>query len=73
MSAPSWSEPVPWTFITKVVESENFFFLYHSGAQQAEYVPKAAMTDAERNELRFMLQNRLGANTAQVKLFPVSR
>lgn len=73
ISAPSWQEPVPWHFITKVVESENFFFLYHSGGQPPEYVPKAAMNDAERNELRSILQARLNAQTAQLKLFPAPR
>ena len=72
VSAPAWSDPVPWSFITKVAESEHFFFLYHSGSHQPEYVPKAAMSDGERNALRSILQNRLGSQTAQVKLFPVS-
>lgn len=73
VSAPAWSDPVPWNFITKVAESEQFVFIYHSGSQQPEYVPKAAMTDAEMGELRSILRNRLGNESAQLKLYPSAR
>jgi hypothetical protein len=73
MSAPGWTEPVPWPFITKIVESERFFFLYHAGSSEPEYVPKAAITDAEIHDLRDLLRNRLGSQTAQLKLYSSPR
>lgn len=68
LSAPAWSEPVPWSFITKVVESERFFFVYNSGSDQPEYVPKAAMSDADIVALRDLLKNRLDSQLALLKL-----
>ena len=73
VSAPAWSDPVPWSFITRVAESEQFLFIYHSGSHQPEYVPKAAMTDAEMSELRSILRSRLGSESAQLKLYPSTR
>jgi hypothetical protein len=48
LSSPAWSDAVPWSFVTKAVESEHFFSIYHAGAQQAEYVPKSAMSSPKR-------------------------
>jgi hypothetical protein len=47
---------------TKVVETGRFFFVYHAGSHQPEYVPKSAMTDAEISDLRDLFRNRLPAH-----------
>ena len=72
VSAPAWSEPVPWPFITKVVEVERFFYVFHSGSDVPEYVPKAAMSDAEIAELRALLRKQLGSQSTQLKLYPTA-
>ena len=69
LSAPAWAEPVPWSFVTKVVETKHFFFVYHSGSHGPEYVPKTAMTNAEITRLRELLRKQAGSQSTQLKLY----
>ena len=66
--APSWPQPIPWPMITKAVESARFFFIYHAGSNVSEYVPKAAMTPAEIDVVRSLLQDAFRSRPSELRL-----
>ena len=63
-----WPQPIPWSHITKVAESGQFFFIYHSTSNDPEYVPKAAMTATDVDRLRTLLQDKLRTGHAELRL-----
>ena len=63
-SSGDWPRAIPWPMITRVVESEQFFFVCYATSHVPEYVPKRAMSESESNSLRSLLANELRSRPA---------
>jgi hypothetical protein len=64
VGSSSWSQPLPWFLVDRVVETPKFFLVYAS-SDYPSYVPKAALQPADLDRLREMLtshSSRTGVN-----------
>jgi hypothetical protein len=63
-----WAQPMPWSFVERVVETERFLLIHHSYAKEPFYVPKHALSLSERERLVTLFRTHLNVRPQQLQL-----
>jgi hypothetical protein len=68
--APSaaWVEPMPWSFVERVVETRRFLLIYHGYAKDPFYVPTHRLSAGDLERLRAVLEKHLQSRPASMQL-----
>jgi hypothetical protein len=64
-----WSQPMPWYFVDRVVETERLLLIYHGYSSDPFYVPKHALSPLAAERLFALLREELKARPQQLQLF----
>jgi len=67
--SPEWSQPMPWSSVDRVVETERFLLIYHGYSTDPFYVPKHALSPLTSERLFSLLSEQLSARPQQLQLF----
>ena len=62
------SQFIPWTMITRVLESENYYFFYNALSDVPEYLPKRAMTESDVMNLDTLLNDQFRSRSSDLRL-----
>ena len=57
--SPQWSQPMPWSFVERVVETERFLVIHHGYSADPFYLPKHALSPQTVEKLFAMLRQQL--------------
>ena len=63
-----WSEPMPWSFVERVVETKRFLLIYHGYSTDPFYIPKHALSPSDRERLVALLNEHLKSPQKQLKM-----
>ena len=67
--SPEWSQPMPWSFVNRVVETERLLFIYHGYSTDPFYVPKHALSPLTAERLFALVREQLKTRPQQLQLF----
>jgi hypothetical protein len=68
--SPEWSQPMPWSFVDRVVETRRLILIYHGHSHDPFYVPKHALSPQTAEKLFALLKEQLVARPQQLQLLP---
>ena len=63
-----WSQPMPWSFVEHVVETDQFLLIHHSYGKEPFYIPKHALSLSDRERLVTLFEVHLNASTQRLQL-----
>ena len=63
-----WSQPMPWSFVNRVVETERLLLIYHGYSTDPFYVPKHALSRLTSERMFALLREQLKARPEQLQL-----
>ena len=66
--SPKWPQPMPWSFVDRVIETRRFLLIYHGYARDPFYVPKHALSPSDKERLFVLLREHLTASPRQLQL-----
>lgn len=66
--SPEWPQPIPWSFVDRVVETQRFFLIYHGYSKDPCYVPKHALTTELKERLVDSLTEHFKSHPNQLRL-----
>ena len=66
--SPEWSQPMPWSAVDRVVETQRLLLIYHIYAIDPFYIPKHALTPLTAERLLSLLREQLKGRPQQLQL-----
>jgi hypothetical protein len=66
--SPEWSQPMPWSFVNRVVETQRLLLIYHGYSTDPFYVPKHALSPLTSERVFVLLREQLKARPDQLQL-----
>ena len=66
--SPKWPQPMPWSFVDRVIETKRFLLIYHGYSKDPFYLPKHALSPSDRERLFVLLRKHLTSSPRQLQL-----
>ena len=66
------AQHIPWSMITRVIESENFYLFYDAWSDIPDYVPKRVLARADIDVLQTLLHGQFHSRTHDLQLLSLS-
>jgi hypothetical protein len=60
--------PIPWSMITRVIESENFYLFYDALSDIPDYLPKRVLAPSDTKSLQALLQTQFHSRNRDLQL-----
>lgn len=70
ISSAEGSKPIPWSMITRVIESDNFFLFFDASSDIPEYLPKRSLAATDVAVLQALLRQHFHLRLADLQLLP---
>jgi len=64
------AQHIPWSMITRVIESANFYLFYHALSDIPDYVPKRVLARSDIDALQALLHDQFHWRTRDLQLLP---
>lgn len=61
---------IPWSMITRVIETDNFYLFYHALSDTPDYLPKRTLTRSDADTLRSLLHDQFQSRSRDLLLLP---
>lgn len=63
-----WPQPMPWSFVDRVIETKRFLLISHGYSKEPFYIPKHALSRSDKERLSVLLNDNLKASQTPLQL-----